>query len=942
MSFTLKRIAAAALAVTATAAAFAYTIRGTVVESGTDEPLIQASLRLLAARDSAVVKTAVSDIDGRFALGDVKAGRYIVEASYVGYNPQYRDVNLQKNMRLDTLRLSAGSIMLKEATVVGIRTPIKVMEDTVEFNADSYKTQPNAVVEDLLKRLPGVEVDSEGKITANGKSVTKILIDGKEFFADDPTVASRNLPVNMVDKLQVVDRKSDLARITGVDDGEEETVINLTVKKGMNNGWFGTVEGGYGTDDRYKASFNVNRFWNGNQITFLGGANNVNEPGFADGASGRFRRFGGSTGITTTRAFGLNFNVGKEEIFRVGGDVMYSYSDRDTRQSSDRQYLFADSTSYYNSNRTARDRGHNVRVDLRLQWKPDSFNTVDFRPNFSWNRNDSWSNDSSLTSAGDALRSPVAKSINSDDSRGTSVEFGGTFIYNHSFKQRRGRSFSVMANYRFSNVRERSDSYSWNKFFQYNDSIDLYDQWTDNRTWSNSVRARLSWTEPIGDARKGNFITVAYSVNYRWNNADRMTYDHPVDWPLGWDGEPVIGDELVFNEELSNRFRNKYFSQDIRAGYKHVSKSGTLDVGVSLVPQSSSSTDLINDARSIPTRNVFNFAPYLRYRLKLTKQRSLNMFYSGRSSQPSMTQLQPVADKTDPLNIVIGNPNLKPTFTHNLNFRFQDFNPEAQRSIMAMVFANMTQNSIVSRTEFDNTTGGKTTTYENVNGVWSVRAMTMYSQPLRNRTFTFNNHLMAFYSRGVGFNNGERNVSGSFNVNESFGIAWRPTNVELELRPRYSLQYVTNSLPSQPGRTVHNYGGMFNATYYTPFGVVLNTDLNYTATSGYSAGYDTNEWMWNAAISYQFLRGRNATVSLKAYDLLQQRSNVRRNVTANYIDDTRYNSLTRYFMVTFTYKFTTFAAGEQPNDRNSRRWDGPMGPPPGRRGPGGPGGPGPR
>ena len=223
MHHLIKRIAAAALALAATAAAFGFSIRGTVAESGTLEPLIQASVRLLAARDSAVVKTAVSDIDGHFTLAEVKAGRYILEASYVGYKAATRNINLQKNMRVDTLLLSPSSIMLREATVTGIRTPVKVMEDTVEFNADSYKTQPNAVVEDLLKRLPGVEVDSEGKITANGKSVTKILIDGKEFFADDPTVASRNLPVNMVDKLQVVDRKSDLARITGVDDGEEET-----------------------------------------------------------------------------------------------------------------------------------------------------------------------------------------------------------------------------------------------------------------------------------------------------------------------------------------------------------------------------------------------------------------------------------------------------------------------------------------------------------------------------------------------------------------------------------------------------------------------------------------------------------------------------------------------------------------------------------------------
>ncbi|MDE6612273.1 MAG: TonB-dependent receptor, partial [Muribaculaceae bacterium] len=324
----------------------AITLSGNVIDASANEALPQASVRILSQRDSSLVKGAVTNNNGRFCISGVKAGRYIVEASYVGFTPELRNITVaDKDITLKAFELRESSIMLSEAVVKGIRTPIKVMEDTVEYNADSYKTQPNAVVEDLLKRLPGVEVSSEGKITANGKEVTKILVDGKEFFSDDPTVASRNLPVNMVEKLQVVDRKSDLARLTGVDDGEDETVINLTVKKDMKNGWFGNVEAGYGTDDRYRGTFTVNRFWDGNQITFLGAANNINEPGFADGASGRFRRFGGSQGITDSQAFGINFNVGKEEIFRVGGDVMYSRSDRDTRSTSERQYLLDNETS---------------------------------------------------------------------------------------------------------------------------------------------------------------------------------------------------------------------------------------------------------------------------------------------------------------------------------------------------------------------------------------------------------------------------------------------------------------------------------------------------------------------------------------------------------------------------------------------------------------------
>lgn len=915
-------------------AVHAYNVTGTIADVN-GEPLISASVRLLSASDSTAVKAVVSDTDGNFLLPNIKNGKYILEASYVGYESRYRDIKVAgSNVQTGTIDLRESAIMLKETTVVGIKTPITVKEDTIEFNADSYRTAPNSVVEDLLKRLPGVEVGSDGKITANGQQVSKILIDGKEFFADDPTVASRNVPVDMVDKLQVVNRKSDLARLTGVDDGEEETVINLTVKKGMNNGWFGNIEAGYGTDDRYKGSFNINRFWNGNQLTILGGLNNVNDLGFTDGASGRFRQFGGSSGVTTSQAVGINFNVGNGEILRVGGNVLYSRSDRDTRQRSDRQYILSDYAAWVTSGKKARDMGNNIRADFRLQWKPDSLNTLDFRPRMSYNHSNSWSNDSSLTYDGIDMTNLITRSLTNKASKGNSWEFSGVLIYNHNFKRRPGRSFSIFANYNFSNVRENTINYSLNRFFQLGDSLDIYDQFSDNHTWSNNISTRISWTEPIGNVKKGNFITIAYRFQYRWNNADKLTYDNP-EVSDYW--APFSADHSFWelNDTLSNRFRNNYMNQDIRIGFKHIQKVSSIDVGISLVPQMSKSTDLIISERNIPERWVWNFAPYLRYRWKPSREHALNLDYMGRSSQPSIAQLQPVADMSDPLNIVQGNPNLNPSFTHQIRLRFHNFNAQAQRSIMTMFDGRVEQNSIVSKTIFDPETGGRFTTYENVNGVWSIRGMNMISFPFKNKSWTFNNFLMLYYSSAVGYNNGDRNRSGSLNANESFGIAFRPDNLEFELRPRYGIQTVHNSVQTAANRTVHSYGGSFNATYITPIGIVLNTNLNFTATRGYASGYDENKWMWNAEISYQFLRGQAATVSVKAYDLLRQNSNISRSVTANYIEDIATNSLGRYFMVSFAYKFNTFGKGSQPTDRN-RDFDGPpgagmrpSGPPPG-------------
>lgn len=909
-----------------TASAMAYSVSGLVTDTGA-EPLPSASVRLLAAADSAVVNGTVSADNGQFKFPNVKNGRYIVEVSYVGFATQFRDIRVKDvSLNLEPFRLSEDAIMLKETTVVGIKTPITVKEDTIEFNADSYRTAPNAVVEDLLKRLPGVEVGSDGSITANGQSVTKILVDGKEFFGDDPTVASRNLPVDMVDRLQVVNRKSDLARITGVDDGEEETVINLTVKKDRNNGWFGTIEGGYGTDDRYKGQFNINRFWNGNQVTLIGAINNINDLSFNDGTASFFRRFGGQNGITTSQALGVNFNVGNGEILRVGGDIMYSRSDRDTRERSSREYLIDGYTPYSSTGKIARDIGNNYRADFRIEWKPDSLNTLDFRPRFSYNHNNSWSSDSSLTAAKLDGSDPITRSVNRSNSHGDSWQASGMLIYNHRFRSRAGRSLSLFVNYSYNNVKEHSDTYSWNQFYNYNDSVDLYDQFSTSRTLTNNVSARLSWTEPLGNPKNGNFLTVAYRFQYRWNDADKLVYDHPVSFPEGWDGPVIVDPSLVFSDDLSNQFRNDYMSQDIRAGFKHVSRDQTVDVGLSLVPQSSKSTDLINSARNIPRRNVLNYAPYLRYSWKMSKTKGLNIDYMGRSSQPSMTQLQPVADVSDPMNIVVGNPDLDPTFTHNVRLRYRNFSPEAQRSIMAMLDARLVQNSIVSKTTYDPTTGGRTTTYANVNGVWNVRAMNMISFPFSNKSWTFNNHAMLYFSNAVGYNNGERNRSQSFNFNIGPGIAFRPDYFEAELRPRYSLQTVHNTVKSAGNNTIHSYGGNLYLSYTSPFGVTINSDLSFTATRGYSAGFDENRWQWNASISYSMLRNRSLTLSLKGFDILNQESNIRRNITANYIDDVSTNSLGRYVMMSLTYKFNTFGKGDQPQNRNSF---GPMGPPPG-------------
>ena len=426
-------------------------------------------------------------------------------------------------------------------------------------------------------------------------------------------------------------------------------------------------------------------------------------------------------------------------------------------------------------------------------------------------------------------------------------------------------------------------------------------------------------------------MEFSYRGNYRYTTSDKMVYDNMRDglWPDG----SITGQE--WNEGLSNRFRNTFYNQEFQVGFRQVRKAYNLNAGISVNGAMSQSKDLINSARDIKTRWAWSVAPYARFRYKFSNTRNLNFRYFMRANQPSITQLQPVADESNPLNIVIGNPELKPTFNHNINLRFSDFAQGSQRSIMAMMNVDFAQNSIVSTTTYDELTGGRVTSYTNVDGVWSAMAMNMLSFPFGpTKLWYFTSHLFARYAVTKGINNGIENRSNTLRLNYSPGLAFRNGVFDLEVRPTYSFQNTANSVLKSNTRNIHTYGGMFNGTYSAPFGLVISTDLRYSTTSGYTSGYNTRQWIWNGSLAYQFLRDKQAALTLSVYDILGQQKNVFRNVTGDYIEDVIYNSLGRYGLLTFTYRFTTFKKGEQPKDRDDYRGG------PGRFGGGGPGGPG--
>lgn len=911
-------------------------VTGSVVEQGSDTLIEQATVRLLNVKDSAMVRGVVSARNGSFTLKNVKKGSYLLHITFIGYDPLYQPLQItgKKNpVNVGKLELSDGAIELGEAVVIGKAPEVTVRNDTVEYNADSYKVTEGSVLEDLLKKMPGVEVDSEGKITVNGKEVKKVMVDGKEFFSDDPKVASKNLPAKMIDKLQVLDKKSDMAQMTGFDDGEEETVINLTVKPGMKQGWFGNAYGGYGSKDRYEGNAMVNRFVNNDQITFMGGANNTNNMGFSDlastmfsgmgGGGGRRGGFGAGSGITSSGNAGLNFSKEfKPDKLTLGGNTRYSHSDNDARSKSDRQNILpGDSSSYDNSEAMSRTKSDNFGVDFRLEWKPDTMTQLIFRPSFSFSHsmNDNFSDATTLDNERDTVN--TNKSSNYSESNGYNLNASIDFSRKLNNK---GRVFSATLSGgnsdSYSDGMNRSDIVYFNQTDALKNSIIDQRSRYDNKGFN--YRAYVSWVEPIGH---NNFIQATYSISQRKQEALKNVYNQDAD-----------GIYNVLDSAYSQSYRNNFISQRASLSFKSQRAKFNYTIGLNLDPSYSSSENFVGDTTlSKITRKVVNLSPMAQFNYMFDKRTNLRIMYNGRTSQPSMTQLQPVADISDPTNITIGNPDLNPRYTNNVFIRFQQFTPEKQRAFMIMANGSYIINDIVSYTSYNQETGVKTTTYKNVNGNYSGNVRMMLNTPLKNKKFSINSMTMASFANSNGYINEEKNTNRNLILSERGGIDFRSSYLDLGVNGNIRYNATSNSLQKENNQNTFNYGAGGYTTIYLPLNFKIESDVNWSTNSGYGDGFKQNEVLWNASASKSFLKNNQGTLRFKIYDILQQRSNISRSVTASYIQDSEYNTLGSYFMVHFIYRFSIFKGGASASDvktpGRSGRGRGPMGPPPGHR-----------
>jgi len=921
-------------------------ITGTVVDGTTKEPVDFATVSLLNAKDSSFVAGAMSNDKGVFTLRGISKGNFLINITYVGYKAVYKPIILSgNNLTTDagTIPLTTDAILLAETVVVGKVPEVVVKGDTIEYDADSFKTPQNAALEELLKKLPGAEVDKDGKITVNGKEIKKILVEGKEFFSDDPQVASKNLPAEMVKKVQVLDRKSDMARMTGFDDGDEETVINLTIREGMKKGTMGNAMAGLGHDIlkgsnkgdlRYETGAMLNHMTDNDRYTLLIRANNTNNMGASDLGGGRFsgmrgmRR--GAGGINTSESFAGNMNKELSPKLTLNGDISYNSSDRNSVNTTETEYDESIDRITQNPMKlkkrtvsTNKDISDNFGVNFRIEWKPDTATTIIFRPNFSYNRSEStenrlFTNFDMLAPAGrDTLFDGHSESYN----RGEGYQTGATLEYARKLnKPGRVISASINGNY---NTSYSDGDYNFIKHI-YNEGIFNQDstatQQLVNDNYSTRYGFTVTYVEPIG---RNNFVQASYRFNKNYSENVNSTYD------LDSLANPNIWRQNI-TQSRSNVRDN--LMQRINLSFKSVREKYNYTVGLNIDPSKSTNNtyipsingiqklpvsnenrlpNIIGDSLASPTvnQNVVNFSPTVNFNYLFGNRTTLRVDYSGEMTQPTANQLS-ISDHSDPTNILEGNPDLKPSYSNSFSARFNKFIPESQFFYNIDFRGNFSFNDIVQVRIISKE--GMYTTYENVNGNWDAQVRGMFNTPLRNKKFTISNFSMLSYRNMEGYTNSNRNTTKNFSVTERANVNYRSQLFDLGVNSGISYQNVNSQLSSQNTGNKYDFSAGGYTTWYLPYNFTFESDISWQGRRGYGKEFNTNQTIWNAALSKQLFNSKAGagTVKLKIYDILQDQKSFNFTVGNGFTTSRESTTLSRFFMCTFIYKFQAFPGGK--------------------------------
>jgi Outer membrane protein beta-barrel family/CarboxypepD_reg-like domain len=905
-------------------------LKGKVGDKGDNSAVVGATVKLVSVRDSSQVKLVVSDKNGNFVFNNLNTGGYKLYISFTGYEKVEQRVNLQAS-NLTPLSFSIAKVAtdLGDVTVVAKAAPARQKGDTTEYSAGQFKVNPDATAEDMIKKLPGVTVGRDGTVTAMGEQVRKVTVDGREFFGDDATAALKNLPASVIDKIQVFDKLSDQAALTGFDDGNSVKTVNIVTKAGIKNGQFGRIYAGAGTDSRYSAGGNVSFFKGDRRLSFVGNFNNINLQNFASqdllgvtsssggGGGGRGGGRGGqgggggadnfnvgqSNGISKTNAFGINFsNIYNKKLTLTGSYFFNNSRNNNESVISQQSFGTVNRNSIQRSNSVTENTNH--RINLRLEYKIDSSNSLFIIPSISFQKNNSsgFSSQNIWEGIADSVSNSITpKSIS--DRNGFNIR--NTILLRHAFAKR-GRTLSFGLNTTF--TKNDGESIADNRFRFYKNGVFSYDslqnRFIDNSTNGHTIGGNVAYTEPIG--KKGQ-IQIDYNISVQKNKADQQNFSY--------DGTKYS----KFDTTLSNRFDNTITTNNVGVNYRlGQSRDEQLSFGVNFQASKLQSERIFPTKTSVD-KTFANVLPNLMWRKKLSANVNVRVFYRASTNFPSVNQLQDVLNNSNPLYVSSGNPDLEQSYTHFLSGRYSYTNSKTSKSFFANLFLQTASNyisnasyflrgrdTIINGVKLD--TNSQFTKPVNLNGYKSLRTFFTYSMPLKFIKTTFNLNAGFSYSKLPGLVDYKKTITNSYAYNGGIVLA---SNISeyVDFNLSYNANYNNSKTNTQKPTTAQYLNQSIGAqvNLLSKKGWFLQNDISGNI---YSGDLDQRFWLWNAAIGKKFLKNKAAELKLSVFDLLKQNQSITRTVTGNEITDSQTQVLQQYFMLTFTYSLKNFGVAK--------------------------------
>lgn len=874
------------------------------------QPLSSATVYVQKVADSSLVTYTVSEKDGSFELsGKTNVKKANLFVSYAGYQPYQQKLELSEKIKLEPISMEVQDNALDEITVIGTGSPVTIKKDTLEFNANAFTTRPGANLEDLMKKLPGVEVDSDGNITINGKPVSRFLVNGEEFFGSDPKIATKNLPKEIIEKVQVTDTKTKSEEFTGKPGDPDNKTVNITIKKDRNKGYFARATAGGGTNDRYELSGIANYFKDDLRLSVLASSNNINSSGFSyDEVYGMMGRsagrnvFGGNGGgITKAETAGLNFVNKWDDDIRLNTDYFFGRNNTDRRTVIARENILPDGRYFTNSEDASNLLNDSHRANARFEVEFDTLTRLSVSPRLNANFSKSIRERSaeSLDAEGNLINNTQV----ADNEDLKNVDFSNDIDFIRRFGGR-----GAFLQLRLSNdlSRQQNDNfhYAESNFFQNTDQENqIQDQYIDEDEDENRYSFEVSQRSVLA---KDFFLDLSYDFDYSESTNKRYVYDSQ-------DGNY---DQL--NDLLSNDFQVISRRHTPSFGLNYEGDIWRINTNFGLLHTSLEDSNFLQESAFSNTYND----PFLRaeVRYELERSKSLSLRYNTNVDIPSIRQLQPVTDRTNPLNIVVGNPELSPTYRQRINLNYRNFDFSTRSGIFSWFNMDFTDNNVVSVTTVDQDLV-RTTTFTNVNGVMSADLGASYNKQIKNgpKEFRYRAQLRASYDKTIGFTNAVKYNAERYSLSPAIRLTYAIEDL-VEINPNYELTYNSTKYDINPKRdedfTNHRLG--LETTTFWPKNVVFGNDISYNYFGNISPGFDNSSILWNMSLGYQFLKEK-ATLTVKIYDLLDQNVDTRRVIGDDFIQDTQSLILTCYGMLSFTYKLSSFG-GAGPPERGGRRF----------------------